>query len=74
MPGQKDPVELYCNLTLLNLFLLSSNRRDSQEANVRPLLRMKETNSEANKYLAGRHCLAGSLTGEVDSNVGSIRE
>ena len=67
MPGQKDPVELYCNLALLNLFSLSSNRRDSQEANVRPLLRIKETNSVPVKNSGGRQCLAGSLTGEVDS-------
>ena len=67
MPGQKDPVELYCNLALLNLFLLSSNKREAQADNVRPLLRMKETNFFAIKNLAEGQCLAGSLTGEVDS-------
>ena len=74
MPGQKDPVELYCNLALLSLFLLSSNRREAQAVNVRPLLRMKETNSVPVKNSGGRQCLAGSLTGEVDSNIGSREE
>ena len=67
MPGQKDPVELYCNLALLNYFLLSSNKREAQANNVRPLLRNEETNPNAVKKSAGRHCLVGSLTGEVDS-------
>ncbi len=67
MPGQEDPVELYCNLALLNYFLLSSNRWEPSGDNVRPLLENKETNSYAIKNLARGHCLVGSLTGEVDS-------
>ncbi len=67
MPGQKDPMELYCNLALLNLFSLSSNRREAQATNVRPLLRMKETNCFPIKELGVEQWLAGSLTGEVDS-------
>ena len=62
----KRPRELYCSLAFASLFQLFSVGGRFVE-NETPLFGMSEHHHTPHKNTAMEQCLAGSLTGEVDS-------